>query len=162
MVSVMTSYAGIKWDKLSFTSTLYLYPVIDTLLEIAPSQMRDELRLGLQEALVNAAKHGNSLDPSKHISVQYAKVHDTYWWIITDQGSGFEFPHGCRICSDGTDSENTDDCGRGLFILHQIFDQVHWSSKGNEVHLCKRFRRWPSWLTWWQGKWAAKDTLAIG
>ena len=78
MVSVMTSSTGVKWDKLSFASTLYLYPIIDTLLERAPTQMRDELRLGLQEALVNAAKHGNSLDPSKHVSVQYARVDGSY------------------------------------------------------------------------------------
>ena len=74
MVSVMSVSDGVKWDKLSFASTLYLYPIIDTLLERAPSQMHDELRLGLQEALVNAAKHGNSLDPSKHISVQHAAI----------------------------------------------------------------------------------------
>ncbi len=162
MVGVMTLSDGVKWDKLSFASTLYLYPIIDTLLEQAPLQMRDELRLGLQEALVNAAKHGNRLDPSKHVSVQYAEVQGYYWWIITDQGNGFELPHGCRICPDGTDSESTGDCGRGLFILHQIFDQVHWSPKGNEVHLCKRLERRSGWLTWWQGLRAAKGSVAIG
>ncbi|WP_246564511.1 ATP-binding protein [Leptothoe spongobia] len=158
----MTSSTGVKWDKLSFASTLYLYPIIDTLLEHAPVAIRDELQLGLQEALVNAAKHGNSLDPSKHVSVQYAKVHDAYWWIITDQGSGFEIPRECRVCpDDGIDIDVMGDCGRGLFILHQIFDQVHWSSKGNEVLLCKRFSRWSNWLTWCQGIWFSKDTMAI-
>lgn len=162
MVGVMRLSDGVEWDKLSFASTLYLYPIIDTLLERAPSQMRDELRLGLQEALVNAAKHGNSLDPSKHVSVQHAEIQGCYWWIITDQGSGFDIPHGCRICPDEVNGESMGDCGRGLFILHQIFDQVHWSPKGNEVHLCKRLRRWPGWLTWWQGLWAAKGAVAIG
>ena len=163
MVGVVTSSTKVKWDRPRFASTLYLYPIIDTLLEQAPAAMREELRLGLQEALVNAAKHGNSLDPSKHVSVQYAKVHDTYWWIIKDQGSGFEIPHECQDCpDDGSDSDSTEDCGRGLFILHQIFDQVHWSSRGNEVHLCKRFSRWPHWLTWWQENGTEKDTVAIG
>ncbi|MEM7794687.1 MAG: anti-sigma regulatory factor [Cyanobacteria bacterium P01_C01_bin.118] len=164
MVSVMTPSTGIRWDKLSFASTLYLCPIIDTLLERAPVEMRDELRLGLQEALVNAAKHGNSLDPSKHVSVQYARVHDAYWWIITDQGSGFEIPNECRQCPDdgSTDGDSLGDCGRGLFILHQIFDQVHWSSKGNEVRLCKRFSRWPTWLTRWQTFWPVKDMVVMG
>ncbi|NEP62189.1 MAG: hypothetical protein F6K31_35480, partial [Symploca sp. SIO2G7] len=53
----MTSFTKVKWDRLSFASTLYLCPIVDTLLEHAPSQMHDELRLGLQEALVNAAPH---------------------------------------------------------------------------------------------------------
>ena len=151
MVSVMSVSDGVKWDKLSFASTLYLYPIIDTLLERAPSQMHDELRLGLQEALVNAAKHGNSLDPSKHISVQHAAIQGSYWWIVTDQGSGFELPDGGCNCPDKAGGEGIGDCGRGLFILYEIFDQVHWSSKGNEVHLCKRFSRWSQWLSWWQG-----------
>lgn len=163
MVSGMTLSTGVKWDKLSFASTLYLYPIIDTLLESAPSQMHDDLRLGLQEALVNAAKHGNSLDPSKHVSVQYAEVDGSYWWIITDQGNGFEIPHECSICpEEEEDSDSMGDCGRGLFILHQIFDQVHWSSKGNEVHLCKHFSRWPNLLKRLQGMWTAKDAIAIG
>ena len=162
MVGVMTLSDRVKWDKLSFASTLYLYPIIDTLLEQAPLQMRDELRLGLQEALVNAAKHGNSLDPSKHVSVRYAEVHGCYWWIITDQGNGFEIPNGCRVCPEGTDGESMGDCGRGLFILHQIFDQVHWSPKGNEVRLCKRLKRWPSLLMWWQSLRLTKGTVAVG
>lgn len=161
MVSVMTLSRRVKWDELSFASTLYLCPIIDTLLERTPLQMHDELRLGLQEALVNAAKHGNSLDPRKHVSVRYAEVQGSYWWIIADQGSGFEVSHQCDVCPDGDDSESMGDCGRGLFILHQIFDQVHWSSKGNEVHLCKRFSRWPNLLRRLQLAWSPKGTMAL-
>jgi anti-sigma regulatory factor (Ser/Thr protein kinase) len=32
------------------------------------------------------------------------------------------------------------ECGRGLYILHQIFDQVEWNSKGTELRLCKQVR----------------------
>lgn len=162
MVSVMTSSTGVKWDRLSFASTLYLCPIIDTLLEHAPLEMHDELRLGLQEALVNAAKHGNSLDPGKQISVQYASTRDTYWWIITDQGQGFDVPRACGVCPEADDGDATHDCGRGLFILHQIFDQVHWSSEGNEVRLCKRFKRWPNLLKRLQGAWLTTNIMAVG
>jgi anti-sigma regulatory factor (Ser/Thr protein kinase) len=61
-----------KWDTLSFVSTLYLQPVIDLLLKNVPDPWKAEVRLGLQEALVNAAKHGNQLDRSKFISVKYS------------------------------------------------------------------------------------------
>ena len=162
MVSVMTSSTRAKWDKLSFSSTLYLRPILDTLLEHAPVEMHDELRLGLQEALVNAAKHGNSLDPRKHVSVQYAEIQGDYWWVITDQGSGFEVPNTCGTCPDGDDGDRTHDCGRGLFILYQVFDQVYWSPKGNEVRLCKRFRRWPSMFRRLQGMWMINRTMAVG
>ena len=34
------------------------------------------------------------------------------------------------------------DCGRGLYILHHIFDQVEWSPDGKELMLYKRTNRW--------------------
>lgn len=128
-----------KWKSLSFTSTLYLCPIIDTLLETAPTTLHDELRLGLQEALVNASKHGNQLDPRKTVSVRYTRSNGYYCWVVADQGSGFREPIDCTcppvdLCVDAAISE----CGRGLYILHQVFDQVRWSNNGKEVHLIKQ------------------------
>lgn len=147
MVGMMPLSQEIAWDRLSFASTLYLYPIIETLLEHAPLSLHDELRLGLQEALVNAAKHGNCLDPEKQVSVRYAQVEGCYWWVIADQGCGFSIPSDCCLRTDvPSDPQNTvvSECGRGLFILHQIFDQVYWSPEGNEVHLCKTHGTWRS------------------
>lgn len=125
-----------QWESLSFASTLYLCPILDALLISAPNQLKDELRLGLQEALVNAAKHGNNLDPEKVVSVRYAKAGGYYWWIVTDQGEGFEEPISC-LCPSAEHTQ-VSESGRGLFILHQVFDQVQWSADGKEVHLAKR------------------------
>jgi len=134
-----------RWESLSFTSTLYLRPILDALLEPAPTSLRDELRLGLQEALVNAAKHGNHLDPKKVVSVRYTKANGYYWWVVSDQGDGFERPSECHCpCADSLpDNPLVSDCGRGLYILHQVFDQVGWSENGKEIHLAKQFRRKP-------------------
>ena len=38
----------------SFASTLYLCPILDLLLLKVPEELQPEIRLGLQEALVNA------------------------------------------------------------------------------------------------------------
>ncbi|WP_276299352.1 anti-sigma regulatory factor [Leptolyngbya sp. BC1307] len=143
--SVVKSPAANRWESLSFTSTLYLCPILDALLEPTPDPLRDELRLGLQEALVNAAKHGNGLDPQKVVSVRYARAHGYYWWIVTDQGNGFERPAAC-LCPS-TESPLVSECGRGLYILHQVFDQVCWSEDGKEVHLIKQMQ--PSFLPGW-------------
>ncbi len=134
-----------RWESLSFTSTLYLHPILDALLEPTPDPLHDELRLGLQEALVNAAKHGNQLDPRKLVSVRYAKANGYYWWIVSDQGSGFNQPSVCTCpFSDSLpDNPLVSDCGRGLYILHQVFDQVRWSENGKEVHLAKQLRPSP-------------------
>jgi serine/threonine-protein kinase RsbW len=129
-----------KWGSLSFASTLYLYPVIDSLLEHVPEIFHDEVRLGLQEALVNAAKHGNCLDPSKTVSVRYSRTGNTFRWVISDQGSGFCFPATCGVCPQDDHESLTSECGRGLFILYQVFDEVSWCNEGKEVHLCKQMK----------------------
>ena len=137
MIAISMRPTGREWGTISFASTLYLCPILDLLLEQIPRKWQPEVRLGLQEALVNAAKHGNNLDPSKTVVVHYSVVNDEYWWVISDEGSGFSPPPSC--CSDdcilpNDESEN----GRGLCLLHQIFDQVHWNRQGTELRLCKQ------------------------
>ncbi|MEL6385395.1 MAG: ATP-binding protein [Cyanobacteria bacterium J06626_18] len=120
--------------------------MLDRLLDRVPKRWHAEIRLGLQEALVNAVKHGNHLDPQKVISVRYRASGNQYWWVIEDQGGGFDFSRCC--CPDECDPTvheqggAVNDCGRGLYILHQIFDEVRWDRGGRELHLCKRVRSW--------------------
>ncbi|MBC7823334.1 MAG: anti-sigma regulatory factor [Candidatus Parcubacteria bacterium] len=128
-----------NWNTVSFASTLYLIPILDLLLAKVPSRWKAEIRLGLQEALVNAAKHGNNLDPCKKVLVHFSTASDHYWWVITDQGSGFE-----PCCHDESVDRHLPcdqhECGRGLYILHQVFDEVEWNSQGTELRLCKQVR----------------------
>jgi serine/threonine-protein kinase RsbW len=126
-----------EWDKVSFASTLFLCPIIDNLLSAVPSKWHAEIRLGLQEALVNAAKHGNNLDPHKQVVVRFCFEEGAYWWIVSDEGSGFRSPE--TDCQDlaalpSVESES----GRGMSILHQIFDRVVWNRQGTEICLCKQ------------------------
>jgi anti-sigma regulatory factor (Ser/Thr protein kinase) len=113
---------------------------LDLLLAQIPSQWKEELRLGLQEALVNAAKHGNKLDPSKTVVVRFSVKDNQYWWVISDQGSGFSPPDECDTdhvrCLPKVEAES----GRGLCILKQIFDRVYWNHQGTELRLCKEVR----------------------
>lgn len=122
------------WTTISFASTLYLHPVLDLLLAEVPSPWRAELRLGLQEALVNAAKHGNDLNPNKLVLVRFTVVQEQYWWVISDQGSGFAASHSA---SNRYLPKEDCECGRGLYILHQVFDRVYWNAKGTALRLCK-------------------------
>jgi serine/threonine-protein kinase RsbW len=133
-----------RWLSLSFPSTLYLCSILDLLLAEIPEEFYAELRLGLQEALVNAAKHGNQLDPSKFVSVRYRYLNNRCEWIIADQGLGFVPPQLCHsIASDDRLPEDGCDCGRGLYILYQIFDQVCWNGSGTELSLVKSFNTSP-------------------
>jgi len=138
VIAISPRLSGRGFSTLSFASTLYLGSILDLLTSEVPADCRDDLRLGLQEALVNAAKHGNNLDPGKTVFVRFRVDRDRYWWIISDQGSGFSPPQNCKAGDEGVGLPCQDEeCGRGLYILYQIFDQVHWNPEGTELHLCK-------------------------
>lgn len=125
---------------MSFASTLYLCPVLDLLLANIPSELKPEIRLGLQEALVNAAKHGNKLDPSKSIVVNFSMTEEGYSWVISDQGVGFSESCACHDLPSQHLPPEESESGRGLCLLHAIFDQVHWDKKGTRVKLCKQVK----------------------
>ena len=132
--------AGQEWGTMAFASTLYLSPVLDILLADIPSSWQPELRLGLQEALINAAKHGNGLDPSKKVKVRFSVVEEQYWWIISDEGCGF-LPPPRLSGQDDYLPDTKSECGRGLCLLHKIFDHVYWNSNGTELRLGKSLRK---------------------
>ncbi len=140
MIAIPIPWNRSKWSTMSFASTLYLCPVLDLLLVNVPLEWRSEIRLGLQEALVNAAKHGNKLDPSKTVIVQFTITTKEYSWVIADEGSGFACKCGSISSHQGfvdnlpsDESEN----GRGLSILYEVFDRVHWNREGTQLTLSK-------------------------
>lgn len=142
MIAISLPLNRSKWSTMSFASTLYLCPILDLLLAKIPSELQGEIRLGLQEALVNAAKHGNKLDPSKSIIVRFSHTKESYSWVITDQGTGFKSECDCNNQDTEKmlppeESEN----GRGLCLLHQIFDKVHWNRQGTEIRLSKELNK---------------------
>ncbi|GBF79959.1 photomixotrophic growth related protein [Aphanothece sacrum FPU1] len=126
---------------MSFTSTLYLCPVLDLLLAKIPSYLKPEIRLGLQEALVNAAKHGNKLDPTKSIVVKFSVTKEGYSWLISDEGAGFPESCNCKDCPPHDLPPEESEHGRGLCLLHEIFDQVHWEKQGAQLRLCKQVKK---------------------
>jgi serine/threonine-protein kinase RsbW len=141
VIAISLRPAGRKWGTVSFASTLHLCPVLDLLMADVPARWRAEVRLGLQEALVNAAKHGNKLDPNKTVLVEFYILENEYWWVISDQGAGFSPTCSCALeRPEDKDIHQVGECGRGLFILHQVFDQVHWNQQGTELRLCKQIK----------------------
>ncbi|AFY35170.1 anti-sigma regulatory factor [Calothrix sp. PCC 7507] len=140
MITISLRPVGRYWGTISFASTLYLCPILDLLLAEIPVKLQAELRLGLQEALVNAAKHGNNLDPGKTVVVRFSLIDNQYWWVISDQGGGFSPASEPDLDIEPTDYLPPDESesGRGMCLLHQIFDQVQWNRKGTELRLCKQ------------------------
>tara|TARA_B100000378_G_scaffold250415_1_gene224398 strand:- start:171 stop:563 length:393 start_codon:yes stop_codon:yes gene_type:complete len=119
-------------SKFELQSSLQLTEFVDQLLE--PLKKRRNfytVKLGLHEALVNAVKHGNNLDPDKSIKVKRIITPNWCVWQIQDQGNGLEQKKRIFHLPKRVDSIN----GRGLYIIHECFDDVRWSPKGNRVQL---------------------------
>jgi len=140
VIAISKRPVGRSWATISFASTLYLCPILDLLVAEIPDQWQAEVRLGLQEALVNAAKHGNKLDPSKTVVVRFAMLADRYCWVISDQGSGFSSCCLPQLDPDEHLPPEESECGRGLYILYKVFEQVVWNAEGTELSLCKQIK----------------------
>ena len=48
------------------------------------------IRLALEEAIVNAIKHGNQMDPTKCVHVRYYILTDRFEVSVTDEGAGYD------------------------------------------------------------------------
>jgi serine/threonine-protein kinase RsbW len=92
------------------------------------------IKLALEEALVNAIKHGNQMDRSKKVHIAYLVTVNRFDVHITDEGPGFdpgEVP-------DPTCVENLErPSGRGLMLMRHYMNEVYYSSQGNTVCMRK-------------------------
>src|SRR5262245_12901543 len=72
------------------------------------------IKLALEEALVNAIKHGNQMDRSKKVWISYRVHHERFEIQITDEGDGFK----PTDLPDPTAPENLErPCGRGVMLM---------------------------------------------
>jgi serine/threonine-protein kinase RsbW len=92
------------------------------------------IKLAVEEALVNAIKHGNQLDPDKKVDVSFQVTCERFDIRIVDEGPGFnpeEVP-------DPTAEENIErPCGRGLLLIRGFMSDVQYHGRGNVVTMCK-------------------------
>jgi serine/threonine-protein kinase RsbW len=131
-VTVTSIQANVAYT-LCFDSTLYTSPILDLLLANVPVEWHFDLRLGLQEALINAVKHGNQLDRSRKVTIEFFTAAESYHWVVKDQGLEVQsLPESQVLCCESSE------CGRGIFIMHQVFDYVHWNQYERKLHLFKQ------------------------
>lgn len=99
-------------------------------------RMLFNLRVVLAEALANAIICGNSEDPTKWVDVRAELRRDAVSVEVTDEGPGFD----PSTVPDPTSPEELDNsCGRGLFLIRSLVDEVRFNSKGNSI--CMTLRR---------------------
>lgn len=94
------------------------------------------IRIALEEAIVNAIKHGNRLDRSKKVKIE-ARVSPTRAEIvIEDEGEGFDRARVPDPCC----AENLHKCsGRGILLIESYMNS-EWSQGGRRVRMVKEVK----------------------
>lgn len=121
-------------------STLDIVPVLDGVTAAMVRQGypgRDVfgMRLALEEALVNALKHGHGYDPARRARVRYRVTRRQVLAQVRDEGLGFD-PAGVAdpLGEEGLERPS----GRGLLLMCRFLSWVRYNRRGNGVTLCRR------------------------
>jgi serine/threonine-protein kinase RsbW len=96
--------------------------------------------LSLEEALVNATKHGHKGDTYLPVRVRYLVTAEQVLAEVQDEGSGFD-PAGVADPLSTGGLERL--CGRGLLLMRRYLSSVRYNDRGNAVTLCKRAQELP-------------------
>ena len=93
------------------------------------------IKLALEEALINAIKHGNKLDKGKTVHVEWNISPAAAEIIIEDEGPGFDR----KNVPDPTSDPNLEKLtGRGILLIESYMSDVQWSNGGRRVKLIKK------------------------
>ena len=113
--------------------------VVDSILEALRTLGWQEeqifgVHLAVEEALVNAIKHGNEMDPDKTVEIECVASRERVTVRVTDQGPGFQPDD----VPDPTLDENLEcPSGRGLMLMRSFMTRVEHNALGNSVLLEK-------------------------
>ena len=93
------------------------------------------VKLALEEALVNAIKHGNRMDRAKKVHIHYVLSRERFDVRITDEGRGFD----PEDVPDPMAPENLErPCGRGIMLMRAFMSSITFNASGNRVILEKQ------------------------
>jgi serine/threonine-protein kinase RsbW len=111
----------------------YLLDRVDKLGLVKVEQ--SNLFVALDEAFVNAVKHGNRNDPGKLLRVTAELSAREAIFTVEDEGEGFDV----HDIPDPTDPANLfKSSGRGVLLIYNIMDEVEYSRGGAKLRMVKR------------------------
>jgi len=96
---------------------------------------QSNLFVALDEAFVNAVKHGNKFDTKKLVRITAEVSGAEARFTIEDEGEGFDV----NSIPDPLDPENLfKTSGRGVLFIYNIMDEVKYNERGNRLTMVKR------------------------
>lgn len=94
------------------------------------------VRLALEEALVNAIRHGNRHVPDGQVDFRWSVDGDEARFDVRDQGEGFD----PDAVPDPTEDDNLEiPSGRGIMLMKAYMSEVEYRDPGN--HLAMVYRK---------------------
>ncbi|WP_430823075.1 ATP-binding protein [Carboxylicivirga sp. N1Y90] len=125
-------------DKIVFNSETKNINIVEKLIDDLSNQydlhsdVYGKLLLGVVEGVNNAIVHGNRLSKDKNVTVQYSIDDKHIEFIITDEGTGFDYTN----VPDPTKPENLEKThGRGIFLMHHLADEIEFEEEGSVVKM---------------------------
>lgn len=92
------------------------------------------IRVALEEAIVNAVRHGNEEDPGRKVRLEFRIEPGLLQAAVEDEGAGFE----PADLPDPLAPENLEKPGgRGVFLIRHYMTSVQFNERGNRVTLRK-------------------------
>ena len=82
------------------------------------------------EMVTNAIEHGNQLDASKRVFIQFIRNDSEVELWVEDQGEGFNRED---IKDPLADEQLLADGGRGIFLIERLADRVQYEKGGRRV-----------------------------
>jgi serine/threonine-protein kinase RsbW len=105
-------------------------------LELDASDTYD-MRLCLEEALINAIKYGNKFQKDLSVEVICAYNQNEIFLSVEDQGQGYD-PSKIK---DPTDCENIENfSGRGVYLIRHLMDRLDFNEKANRIEMVKHYQ----------------------
>ncbi len=93
------------------------------------------IRIALEEALINAIKHGNRLNRRKKVHVEARVTPQRVEIMVEDEGPGFDR---CSV-PDPTALENLTKCsGRGILLIEYYMNSVTWDRGGRRLRMVRQ------------------------
>ncbi len=92
------------------------------------------VHLALEEAFLNAIKHGNKMDPTKEVTIDYSVALGKIEISVTDEGEGFE---PAAVVDPRFGESLFKPGGRGLLLMRSYMDIVKYNEKGNSMYMVR-------------------------
>lgn len=99
---------------------MFVQNIIEKLnVRLADEELMFDLKLILNELIINSVIHGNKCNRNKHVNLYLEVIEDKIKIEVVDEGKGIDFGE------VSYDSEELKCCGRGLVLVNGLSDEVY-------------------------------------